>query len=207
MAINDFYDEHEQGERVRQWFRRNAMTLLIGVLAGIAVILGWNGWKARQQNQLFGAATQFQSVIDSIAGGDLDQAQSELPNLSGNYRVLAALDLAKAQLGEGRLDAAIATLESVDGDPVLEQVRRQRLAQLLIAADRAGDAVDLLAGASDAVALETLGDAHHALGQRDQARDAYRAALGVLDSAAPQRDLVEFKYVDAGGVPASVEPI
>ena len=33
MAVDELLDEHEQGERVRQWIRQNA----IGVVGGIAV--------------------------------------------------------------------------------------------------------------------------------------------------------------------------
>ena len=82
---------------------------------------------------------------------------------------------------------------------------QQRLARLLIDAGRGEEALTLLADARDAVALEARGDAHFALDQRDQARDDYTAALRHLDSAAPQRGLLELKLSEVGGTPDAPE--
>ena len=41
MAIDDLLDEHEQGERVRTWLRKNALGILGGLARGIAAIYGW----------------------------------------------------------------------------------------------------------------------------------------------------------------------
>ena len=67
------------------------------------------------------------------------------------------------------------------------------------------EAVALLAGAEDAVSLEARGDAHFALEHADQARADYAAALRGLDSAAPQRGLLELKLSQVGGAPDEPE--
>ena len=116
------------------------------------------------------------------------------------------LQLAKAQLDAGDRDAAIATLQSVQGtEPGLAAVVQQRLARLLIDAGRGEEALTLLADARDAVTLEARGDAHFALEQLVQARDDYTAALRHLDSAAPQRGLLELKLSEVGGTPDAPE--
>lgn len=203
MAIDDIYDEHEQGERVRAWLRRNSLGLLGGIGIGLALIFGWQYWQKHQTNQRVEAGNRFQAVIDAAAAGDLEQAQARATELSGDtYPVLAALALAQAQFAAGDAAAAIATLRSAPAsDPALEPIRRHRLALLLIDAGEAGEAVGLLDGSQDPAALESLGDAHIALGERDAAAQAYGSALEQLDSDAPQRRLVELKLIDAGGTP------
>lgn len=203
MAIDDIYDEHEQGERVRAWLRRNSLGLLGGIALGLALIFGWQFWQKHQTNQRVEAGNRYQAVVNAVAAGDLEQAQARAAELSGaTYPVLAALEIAKAQLTSGDTEAAIATLRAAPtADPALEPIRRHRLALLLIDAGEAGEAVGLLDGSRDPAALETLGDAHFALGERDAAAQAYGSALEQLDADAPQRRLVELKLIDAGGTP------
>lgn len=204
MAIDEIYDDHEQSERVRDWLRRNILGLVGGIVAGLALIGGWQWWQARVHSQQVAAGEQYHAVEAAIAVGDLEQARSLAATLpQGSYQLLVALDLAKAQFEAGDTDAAIETLRAADGaDPALEPVRRYRLAALLLEAGQAAQAVELLSGSDDPAALETLGDAQLALEQRDQARQSYAAALGRLDAAAPQRGLLELKLIDAGGDPA-----
>lgn len=208
MAIEP-YDEHEQSERVLDWLRRNGLGLVLGVVVGLGLIGGWRWWQTHQHGQRIEAGMQYQAVLDGIGAGDLDRAGSAADGLrSGSYGALAALDLAKAQFEAGDQAAAIATLRAADSsDPALEAIRRQRLAQLLIEAGEADEAVGLLAGSEDPVGLESLGDAHYALERRDEAMQSYEAALRRLDATAPQRRLLELKLIDVGGTPAQHEAI
>ncbi|MFZ7094682.1 YfgM family protein [Luteimonas dalianensis] len=204
MAIDDIYDEHEQGERVRDWLRRNSLGLLAGIGLGLALIFGWQYWQKYQLDQRMQAGTAFQAVVDNVAAGNLEQAQTLAAGLEGDtYRVLAGLELAKAQVEADDFDAAVATLQgAASSDPALEPLRRQRLAQVLLEAGQAQQAVELLSGSGQPAALESLGDAHAALDQRDQAREAYASALDGMAADAPQRRLLELKLIDAGGQPA-----
>lgn len=204
MAIDDIYDEHEQGERVRAWLRRNSLGLLGGIGLGLALIFGWQYWQKHQVNQRVEAGNRFQAVVNAANAGELEQAQAAAQALSGDtYPVLAALTLAKAQLEAGDTSAAIETLRNApSSDPAIDPIRRHRLALLLIDAGEAGEAIRLLAGSQDPAALESLGDAHAVLGDRDSAAQAYGSALERLDDEAPQRRLLELKLIDAGGEPA-----
>lgn len=204
MAIDDIYDEHEQGERVRDWLRRNSLGLLAGIGLGLALIFGWQYWQRYQLDQRMQAGTAFKAVVDNVAAGNLEQAQTLAAGLEGDtYRVLAGLELAKAQVEADDFDAAVATLQgAASSDPALEPLRRQRLAQVLLEAGQAQQAVELLGGSGQPAALESLGDAHAALDQRDQAREAYASALDGMAADAPQRRLLELKLIDAGGQPA-----
>lgn len=207
MAIDELLDEHEQGERVRDWLRRNGAGIIGGVLLGLALVGGWKWWQARQQAQRMQAGEAYQAMLAQLEAGDLQQAQARSAELGqGAYATLAALSLARAQVEAGERDAAIATLRGIDEvDPVLAGVVAQRLARLLTDAGKHQDALQLLAGADDATSLEIRGDAQAALGKADEARKAYADALARLDVAAPQRRLLEIKLTSIGGTPAKPE--
>ena len=208
MAIDDLLDEHEQGERVRQWLRENGAGLAGGVLIGLAAIGGWQWWQKHQAQQRVEIAGRYDAVGDRIDASKLDEAQAQVAKLpQGVYAALAALDLAKAQLEAGKRDAAIATLRNAKiEDPALAAVANTRLAQLLVDAGKARDALALLpADSTNAGIQQVRGDALFALGEAAQARDAYQKALTHMDVAAPQRRLVELKLSQAGGMPAKPE--
>lgn len=206
MAIDDLLDEHEQGERVRDWVRRNGAGLVGGVVLGLALIGGWKWWEGRQLEQRIQAGEAYQSTLEKLSAGDLDAAAKQASGLgNGIYAALAALDLAKAQVDADQRDAAIATLRGISGvDPALARIVDQRLARLLIDAGKAQDAFAML-GDEDPVSLEIRGDAQLALGKPELARKEYEAALVRLDIAAPQRRLLEIKLTDVGGAPAQPE--
>lgn len=207
MAIDELLDEHEQGERVRAWLRRNGLGIVLGIALGIGIIGGWRWWQGEAHADRVAAGDAYAALQDTLAAGDLDKAATEVAALGDEgYGPLAAMQLARAQLDAGKRDVAIETLRGVASpDPALAAVVRQRLARLLIDAGQGQEAATLMAAAEDPVGLEVLGDAHAALGARDAARQAYERALSQLDVAAPQRGLLEIKLMDAGGVPAKPE--
>ena len=207
MAIDELLDEREQGERVKAWLRDNGLGLLGGVVVGAALIGGYHYWQNRAHAAAVAQHAAYQGALLDIRSGDLDKASQTLAGLPDTaYSELAALQLAKAQVESGERDAAIATLEAVTGaEPGVAAVVQQRLARLLIDAGRGEDAVKALADARDAVSLEARGDAHFALDQTEQARADYAQALRQLDSAAPQRGLLELKLSEVGGTPDEPE--
>lgn len=204
MAIDEIYDDHEQSERVRDWLRRNSLGLLGAVVAGLALIGGWQWWQGHLHGQRVEAGVRYQAVEAAIAAGDLEQARDQAATLqSGTYQALIAFSLAKAQFEAGDIDAAIEALRGVErSDAALEPVRLHRLALLLLEAGQADEVIALLSGSQDPAALEVLGDAQLVIDRRDDARHSYETALARLDAAAPQRYLLELKLIDAGGEPA-----
>jgi len=207
MAIDDLLDEHEQGERVRTWLRRNALGLIGGVALGIAAIYGWQWWQGHRLQQDQQAHAAYEKAIRDVEAG-ADNAGAALAGQKGVYANLAALRVARAQVEAGKVDDAVATLRGIQADPTLEPVVRQRLAQLLVASGKHDEALKALEGAGDAAALELRGDALFSSGKRDQARDEYARALAALDVASPARRRVELKLQEAGGrVPDPAEAI
>ncbi len=212
MAIDDLLDEHEQGERVRSWLRKNGVSLIGGVALGLAAILGWRWWQQQHSQGLAEANGRYQLVVKDIQSKQLDKAAKDIAALDAGkgsvYSDLAALQLAKAQVDAGKNDEAIKTLQAVPAEGQFKLIVNQRLAQLLLDGGKADEAIKLLADAQDSTSLEIRGDALSVLGKRDEAREAYSKALASLDEAAPQRRVLETKLVDAGGnVPAPSQTI
>jgi predicted negative regulator of RcsB-dependent stress response len=213
MAIDDLLDEHEQGERVRSWLRKNGAGLIGGVVVGLGLILGMQWWQKQQLGHAAEAGRRYDAVVKGVEAGKLDEAAKAMQELSsakaaGLYVELAALDLAKAQVAAGKNDEAIKTLRGIQADGALKLVVDQRLAKLLIDGNQAAEADKLLAGHDDGISLEIRGDAAQAQGQRDAARDLYTKALAQVAVGAPQRALLEVKLTDAGGtVPEPAEQI
>ena len=208
MAIDDLLDEHEQSEKVRTWLQANGAGLIGGVILGLALIGGWQWWQKQQESARIETGERYQTAIDNIQAKKLEQARPQVAALSESaYGSLAALELAKAQLDAGQRDAAITTLRAAKpSEPALSAIVTQRLARLLVDAGKAGEALKLLpAESTDPEILQVGGDAHFALGHRDDARTAYAKALTRLDVGAPQRRLVELKLSEVGGTPTKPE--
>ena len=199
MAIDDLLDEHEQGERVRTWLRKNALGILGGLALGIAAIYGWRAWVSHQASQQEQAHTAYAQALKQLDAGQVEQAGTLLAGQEGTYATLAALRVAKAQVEAGKPDEAIATLRGIQVDPSLREVVDERLAQLFNATGKPEEALKLLEGDAGSTALELRGDALLASGNRDQARDAYADALAGTDVASPARRRIELKLQEVGG--------
>lgn len=202
MAMDDLLNEHEQSERARAWVQKNAFGIIAGIALGLGLVGGWHWWQNQQFAGRIEASQQYDKAIKAIAA-DPARAAVQVKGLKdeGPYAALAGLQLAKAQVDANQRDAAIATLRGIqNADAGLAQVVNQRLARLLIDANKPADAIKLLDNNENAGMLEIRGDALSALGQRNAARDAYNKALGKVDVGSPQRRLLELKLTDVGGV-------
>jgi len=207
MALDELLDEHEQSERVQTWLRNNALSLIGGLAIGLGLIGGWTWWQQHLQARKHAAGDAYQAVLTALATGDPDAAGRAAEGLhKGVYAELVALDLAKAHVDKGDLDAAIAALRRAESAiPGLQWVITRRLARLLVANDQGDEALALIGDADDAISLEIRGDALFAQDKPEDARSAYQDALRKLDAAAPQRMVLEFKLVEAGGTPEQRE--
>src|SRR5690606_21143681 len=201
MAVDELLDEHEQGERVREWIRQNALGVIGGIAIALALVWGYGKWQDHLLAERIATGETYAAITDSIAAGDLDRARTlaeEAGLGDGLYGTLIALALTAAQVAAGDIEAAIASLTAIeDAGPTLAPVVARRLAVLLIDAGRPDEALAALGDADDAGSLEVRGDAEHAAGRTDGAREAYAAALAKLDdTAVAQRHLLEIKLID-----------
>ncbi len=208
-------DEIEQGERVRQWLRDNATSLVAGIALGFALIYGWHWKQGQDASRSVDLATQLDAVNAAADAGEADRARSLAEALAANeaaseQAALAALRVARLQFDAGAHEEARATLGAAlarNPQEALAAALQLRLAQVELAAGRHAEGLAALAaipaGRFIAEAAEVRGDLLFAQGERAAAVEAYAAALAAIDAGSPTRRFVETKLTEAGGRPAA----
>jgi predicted negative regulator of RcsB-dependent stress response len=215
---DDIIDAHEQSERARQWLQQNGSSIVVGVLLGIAVLLGWQRYQLSGVSHRAEAFVKYEDLRSAVDKEDQELAASLAEDLRKNFSdtphaALAAMEMAEQQIKDGKLPEAESSLRFVSteaGSEPLRAIASMRLARVLLTRGEAQKALDTLKPVnSEAYTAErelVRGDALVALGQSEEARKAYDAALAAMDVAAQQRKMVEAKRDDlaAGGAAAPV---
>ncbi len=214
---DDIIDAHEQSEQARQWLQKNGSSIIMGILIGLAVLLGWQRWQQSGVNHRAEAMVKFDDFQAAVDKDDKELAVKLVEDLRKNYgdtphAALGALELAEMHLKASELPEAESSLRFAaekGGSASIQSIASLRLARVLLGrgeAQRALDALKGVAAGAYAGELEVVrGDALLALGRPDEARKAYDAALAVIDVASTQRASIEARRDDvaAGGAPVS----
>jgi predicted negative regulator of RcsB-dependent stress response len=208
--VDELLSEKEQIEAIRGWWRENGRYIISGVVIGVGLLLGWNYWNSQKAQAALAASEAYESLVKEVADGDTDAARTlaaELYDSYGStvYARQARLAMAKLYMDKGRdgdaADELRALLLAAGADSEAAMVGRLRLARILLYQDKPQEAVDLLQGYRDTAFAarysDALGDAYVALGQNDNARDAYTLALADNPNAPTvNRTLVQMKIND-----------
>lgn len=199
--------EEEQIQAIKDWWKNNGTSLLIGVGAALAIVFGWQAWQNHQAEQRTKAANEFANLInafsnqaDETSGDTVEYVAKTLREdfADSAYAVYGNLILARQQLTDDQPEAAIDSLkwalEKSGENQALALVVRNRLARAQFAAEQYDAALATIdsAGEADsfnAIFSELKGDILLAQGDREGARAAYLAAReeaqqgrsGVLD--------------------------
>jgi predicted negative regulator of RcsB-dependent stress response len=186
--------DEEQVEAIKQWWKNNGSSLLIGIGAALAIVFGWQAWQNHQAQQRTEAANQFVTLMNAFGTEDETSADTVAfvartlrdDHADSAYAVYANLMLARVQLmqnsdTEGAVESLQWALEkAVDTQP-LALVVRSRLAQAQMALEDYDAALATIDGAKDsdafgAIFAELRGDILLAKGDQNGARDAYLTA-------------------------------
>jgi predicted negative regulator of RcsB-dependent stress response len=186
--------DEEQVEAIKQWWKNNGSSLLIGIGAALAIVFGWQAWQNQQAEQRTEAASQFVTLMNAFGTEDETSADTVAfvaKNLRDDhadsaYAVYANLMLARVQLmqnsdAEGAVESLQWALDKAAQTQPLTLVVRSRLAQAQMALEDYDAALATIDGAKDsdafgAVFAELRGDILLAKGNQDGAREAYLAA-------------------------------
>ncbi|MET4026894.1 putative negative regulator of RcsB-dependent stress response [Marinobacter sp. MBR-99] len=207
--------EEEQIQAIKDWWKKNGSSLLIGIGAALAIVFGWQAWQNHQAQQRAEAANQFATLLNAFADESDENASDTvafvaetLRNDYGKsaYAIYGNLVLARQQMMvDGNAEAAIDSLnwalDKAADYPALSLVVRNRLARAQFAAERYDDALATLDSAVSADAFagvfaELRGDILLAKGDTDGARDAYLAAREQNQQG--RSGILELKLSDLG---------
>lgn len=186
-----YLTDEEQVERIKKWWKDNHRSVIVGVLAGLLLVFGWQYWRQRQVTRQEQASTMYAHVLQANTNSDADRKTREtiVDNLKtiyprSTYSALATLLVARVSIQDNHLQQTQEQLTWVidhSRDAVLKQVARLRLARVLLA-QKSYDAalVQLDKATLDSfrgITAEIRGDIYVAQGKTEQARQAYQTAL------------------------------
>lgn len=208
---NHQIDEYELGERSRTWFKENSGSLITGVALGLGCIFAYQWWQGNGVKHQTEAALQYQAFTNAAEKNDPDKTKIVLASLESKYSDTQYLNFAvlrQAQLlqASGKNDDALKLLEANIAkatEVTIKELYQLRIARLQLINGKAEIALKQLADVKDstypASVEEIRGDAQMLLGKRELASQSYVKALTALDQAAPIRNLIELKLIEAGG--------
>lgn len=216
----DLRSEEEQLDVVKRWWKENGTSLIAGAVLAAAGVFGWNAWQNYQEGQSEAASARYQQLVTITAANSLEEDQlaaareliGELTDQYGRtlYAELAQLLEARLAVQEGDLAAAREALDSVaDGSSrrYVQSLAWLRLARIELAEGNPEAALELLdQPITDTLAAQQAnvrGDAHLALGQPEQAREAWQAALEIAQTQNQPLYGVQFKLDDIGAEEAN----
>ena len=205
-------EQQEQIDAIKGFWNDNKRWIIPFVtllLAAAVAFNGWNWYSARQ-------AAQASDALAAMEGALIEQ-NAEKSRVA--YNVLAAdfggtaqaavagLQMAKVHVSNGELAQARGVLEVVTKKAPEEfaWIARVRLAGVMLDEENAQGALAAVAGNPPKdylpLVLDRRGDAHAALGQKEEARAAWKAALDGLDPQSPTRGLVlrKLQTIDSFG--------
>lgn len=210
-------EEDDELARIKEWWRNNGLSLVLGAVVGIGAIVGWQGWQAWQENRAGEASAAYARVQAAIAGSEAgpDKIAALTEKLQSNYGAspyAAQAGLARASYlaDRGAREPAIESLQWVVDyaeQPPLRHIARVRQARLLWGQDQPDAALKRLQhdhpAAFTPLYAELAGDIHADAGRNDKARAAYDNALSNLppdaDAAPIERKLATVSNPNGAG--------
>ena len=208
--MNSYQSDQEQLESLKAWWKENGRTVIVGVVLGLAGVVGWSSWQAYTRAQAAQASMLYEQLL-SAAGGD-NYAEVERRGMAllsdypkSGYAPLAALVTAREALRASEVTDAEQKLRwALDNAKRLEVrlVAKLRLARVLFGAGDQDAALALVTGVEPggfaALYAELRGDILAARDDLQAARSAYQDALSGLPPVGTNRDRVRMKLDDLG---------
>ncbi len=188
----EIYDtEEEQLEAVKRWWKENGQSTIVGLVLGIAVILGWNYWQEHKKSQAGQASALYSQLIQAIGTGNNDSAEKLAERIKEQYpkteyAAYSGLLLAKIKVQQGDAAKAMTILKDIAAGPnrELSNIAKIRQVRLMLASGQYEQGLQLINDVDPATSSsfsgnydELVGDLYVALDRLDQARSSYQKAL------------------------------
>jgi predicted negative regulator of RcsB-dependent stress response len=203
-------EEQEQIAKLRAWWTQYGTMVLIVVMACLATVLAFQGWRYYRVQQAASASTLYQQLEQAALANDHKRVRDIAGEITGKYGgtaygAMAALGAARASVETGDAAAAKTQLKWLIDNAREDEFRdlaRLRLARVLLDEKNYAEALALVEGkAPEAFAgiyAGLKGDILVAQGQPGAARAAYQLALDKSDAQSSYRATIRAK-IDALG--------
>ncbi len=188
----EIYDtEEEQLEAFKRWWKENGQSTIIGLILGIAIILGWNFWQDHKKSQAEQASALYSQLIQAIGEDKKDSAEKLAERIQENYpkteyAAYSGLLLAKLKVQQGDIAKARTILKGIaaESNKELSNVAKIREVRLMLASGEYEQGLKLINDVDPATSSsfsgnydELVGDLYVALDRLDLARSSYQKAL------------------------------
>lgn len=206
--MSEHLTEEQQVEAIKDWWKENGISVVLGLLIGFGGLFGWNYWKDYREDKTSEASAVYQQLLTDLQANKTDAAKGQAEILvneysSTPYATLGAFSLAKTALEANDMASAKTRLQWVLDNTHQEQFRhtaRLRLARVLLSSNEV-DAADTLikdvkADAYVGPYAELHGDIALLRGDRQAARAAYTTALEASAEDNNQRTAIQGKLDD-----------
>ncbi|GMR03681.1 MAG: YfgM family protein [Gammaproteobacteria bacterium] len=204
------YSEQEELEKLKSWLKDYGAALIMGILLGLAVLIGNKYWQKYKEERLVTASALYDQLMYDLSKKKHDAVRDRGDRLiedfaSTPYAAKAALILARLSFDAGDNDMTVRRLQWAmehASDSAVEHTARLRLARLLMDKGMTEEAFSLF-NVKDQSGFETeyqelKGDLLALKGRKDEARAAYRAAIDALPGGSSYRRILRMKLDDLG---------
>ena len=208
--MDGYRTDEEQAEALKKWWGENGMSIIGGVIIGLAAVFGWRGWQDYQIAQAEAASDIYQKLIVEIRNEDKDKARefanqllNEYPSTS--YAIFSHLLLTKLDVESDELQPAIEHLQWIIDNAdkkEYEHLARLRIARLFLAENKPAESLEILnavnPGKFSASYEELKGDSYIKQGKTEEARNAYNQALVYQGASKGEKSILEMKISNLG---------
>lgn len=197
-----YNSEEEQVQAIKQWWKDNAVSLIAGIVIGVAVLAGYRFWTDHKQTQAQQASEIYNAVLSSVNDKAKKTEVLKTDYSATPYAALAALLVAKDNIDKKEFNEAITQLKWVidNSDAGIQHIAQQRLARLYLSQDNIEAADALVKGVKaegfSASYNEIRGDINLAKKLPVQAKENYRLALASLTPGDQRYPIIKMKLDD-----------
>ena len=205
--VDPTYSDDEQAERLKEWWKKNGTSIVVGGVLGISAIIGVNLWRDYVKTQAENASELFTQLLVSQGepsqqlGEELISDYEQTP-----YAALAALYMARTYYQDGDTENAETMLKwAMDNgkQTAIRHAARLRLARVYLEKGAVDDVERLIEtdqyDGFESEYKELLGDLAMLKGDAEGARSAYEDALSKLSRGSRFSELLALKLDNAIG--------
>ena len=200
--MNDQYTEEE--DKLVSWFKDNFKNMLIGIISGGLLVLGYNYINDKSLNDQYEMSLKYENALISYQEGKYDDVLNLSDELSSTnpeniYTSLINLYSAKIYHDEKNYDKALSMLNTIinnSSSSEILDIAKLRSARIFIFLKKDNDAKNLILSIDDysnkAIPTELLGDIEYYNNNLESAKKYY--TLSLKNNISPnKRKIIENK--------------